>query len=346
MDCIDFLGGGTLGNLTSGSSHLWTSFGATMANAMHAQLKEEKDYSPRSAASGADAHFDLNKALQAVRIERKDVPSPESYGGPCWDFGWRTSFKDCNPKQLQMIYKINGRYMKIFEKLGYEIPEDMVPIVRAPYQSRLGGIIINRDQESNLPGLLAAGETAGKINYFQSGGVSSAMTSGTIAGTVAARRAEKMGEPFVIQEQVETLKAAIYAPMERKDGLSPFKLRNKIVDALCLSILEKGFLVNEASLQRAVDGMEKLKKEDLPHVAARDSHELMKANEVRNMLEVFPIQIRASMLRKESRFLPREDYPYWDDKNWKKYIDLKLKEDGEIEFWTTDIPKKKEPVKA
>lgn len=343
MDTFEFLGGGTLGNATSGTSHVFSSFGTRLVNVFRPEQAEEKDYSPRPALRGTD--FNIQKAQEdVVRLEKKDIPSAESYGGPCWDFGWRADFRECSPKDLQMISRTNPRIMKIFEKLGIEVPEDMVPLIRVPLQvegtNGSGGIGINRDHECSLPGLFAAGTVADKVGY-RNGGLNGAFVGGAIAGSSAATYAGKKSEPSLIREQVEKLREVVYAPMGVKDGFRPLELRQKIVEAACQAILDKGFVVTEESLKRAIDAIGKLKTEVLPLVVAKDFHQLMKVKELKNMLDVIPLQFKAAILRKESRMLPREDYPYRDDRNWLKFINSRLKEDGEIEFWTEDIPSMK-----
>jgi len=106
MDLLKFIGGGTLGNATAGSSHSYAAFGTKLVNVLHPEQEEEKDYATRVAARGAEHRFDMEKPRQAVRIERKDIPSAESYGGPCWDFGWRTSFRGCSPKNFSSYLRL------------------------------------------------------------------------------------------------------------------------------------------------------------------------------------------------------------------------------------------------
>jgi succinate dehydrogenase/fumarate reductase flavoprotein subunit len=338
MDIFEFLGGGAIGNATTGSTHVFTSFGLKMINA-YQEAQKENDYSPRPAFKKKS--FDLKKAMEVVKIERKDIPSAESYGGPCWDWGWRTSYRECTPKQLHMMYRTNYRIMKIFEKLGYEIPEDETPLIRVPFSAEgtngSGGVRINRDQECDLPGLFAGGGVTDKIGY-RSTGLNGAFVAGAIAGANAAAYAAKKRARPVTDKQVNRMRTSLYGPNKVKNGLRPLDLRHKILDAVLLAVLDKGFLLNEASMQKAVEGLESLKREYLPQVMAKDAHQLMKATEMKNMLDVFPLLFKSAMVRKESRVLPREDYPMRDDKNWLKFVNTRLKADGDLEIWTEDIP--------
>ncbi|MFC1987890.1 hypothetical protein ACFLVH_05050, partial [Chloroflexota bacterium] len=253
--------------------------------------------------------------------------------------GWRSSFKECTLEQLLWMVKARPRAFKIWEKLGIEIPEDMVPIIDVAFSARhtpnSGGVKVNRDYQSSLPGLFAAGET----RYMEGGGVNGAMVDGAIAGTNAAEYARKKKTTHsTIPEQLEKLKKTLYRPAGVKRGLRPSAVRRKLIEAVNGVILEKGFLMNEESLKRSVDILEKLKREDLPRVMSKDSHELMTATELRSLLTVLPPMFKTSVMRQESRVMAREDYPYRDDENWLKWINLRLKEDGELELWTEDTP--------
>jgi succinate dehydrogenase/fumarate reductase flavoprotein subunit len=70
---------------------------------------------------------------------------------------------------------------------------------------------------------------------------------------------------------------------------------------------------------------------------APDFHELEKASEVRNYLDMAILACRAMIERKESRGeLFRVDYPYMDNDNWLKWLMARRSESGEAVFRTVD----------
>jgi succinate dehydrogenase/fumarate reductase flavoprotein subunit len=75
---------------------------------------------------------------------------------------------------------------------------------------------------------------------------------------------------------------------------------------------------NAAGLRRARSALEALAP-DLDRIAARDSHEAMRAAETRSLHAIGRIMAAAALYREESRFIPfhyREDFPETDDGRW------------------------------
>lgn len=334
MDLIEFTRECLLGNATvSFPPSLYAAFGGKVFNVYHPEWTEAKDLRRAS----------YENAKQYVRVERKDIPFPESYGSPVWEDGWRGHLKECTPRQIMSIVRNNLRVMKIFDKLGIDIHEDTMTAIRAPFEAgntpASGGLRINRNHETSIPGLFAVGDVADRVGY-RGIGLSGALVGGVITGTSAGKyaRQEHEKEKNIVQEQVESLQQENYASRDVKNGSRPHSLRRKLIDAMCTCILQDGFFVNEESIRKAITEVERLEREVLPAVAARDFHELMKARELRNLLQLFPPSFSAYLMRKESRFLIREDYPKQDDKNWLKFINFKRKEGGQMEYWTEDLP--------
>ncbi|MHA1273610.1 MAG: hypothetical protein ACTSQP_15650 [Promethearchaeota archaeon] len=96
---------------------------------------------------------------------------------------------------------------------------------------------------------------------------------------------------------------------------------------------------HEKRLQNALNKILQLKREKAEKMAAHDYHSLIKLKEVENMLFCAELFLKASIMRKESRKDHyREDYPYRDDENWLKWINVRKNSDtGEPEFFTEPI---------
>ncbi len=63
----------------------------------------------------------------------------------------------------------------------------------------------------------------------------------------------------------------------------------------------------------------------------------MVAHEARNLLLNAQAQLRSALMREESRFDMREDFPYIDNTNWLKWVQLRKGEKGPVIF-TRDLP--------
>ncbi len=86
---------------------------------------------------------------------------------------------------------------------------------------------------------------------------------------------------------------------------------------------------NERRLCDVIARIRQITRDDLPRLMAADVHELVKAAESRNFVLLMELYNVAALERKESRMAHyREDYPYTDDRNWRKWILLKNGVDG------------------
>ena len=90
-------------------------------------------------------------------------------------------------------------------------------------------------------------------------------------------------------------------------------------------------------------------KKIIPELTADDPHTLAKCHEAADSVLSLEMIFRAALERKESRgvFYPhyREEYPEQDDKNWLKWINFKMGEDGEPEMYLEDVPLWKYPFR-
>jgi adenylylsulfate reductase subunit A len=193
----------------------------------------------------------------------------------------------------------------------------------------LSGISLDENGESSLKGLFAAGDVA-------NGGTGTAVTTGAgyMIGDYIRGCTPDMNKPVFGEEQISQVKQErerVLAPLGRKDGVNPLELNdfvNKRADELI------GIKKNEPKLKRAIETFEVLQKKFVPFLAASDFHELMRALEVQDILEISNVHAHASLIRKETRMYPshyRVDYPKPDDANWQKAISIH-RQDGKLMY--------------
>ena len=76
-------------------------------------------------------------------------------------------------------------------------------------------------------------------------------------------------------------------------------------------------LKSESRLKQALSDVERIEREMIPNMGARDCRELMRLNETRCITRLLLLFLQASLLRTETRGSHyREDYPKRDDVNW------------------------------
>ncbi len=205
---------------------------------------------------------------------------------------------------------------------------------------------VSHEMACSLPGLFAAGDIAGNGNSSfgavpsppgrnRGTGMMAAWFMARIAGPSAARFAAESAEPVVDTAQAEALKAEIYAPLKRNEGMTTQEMVWRIQNVM--QPLKYTAWKSEERLKEALGIVLDLKTK-LPTLVAADAHYLSAANECRSMLLASEMFFRACLERKESRgWFLREDYKERDDRNFLKWIFLEKKgDDMAVSF--EDVP--------
>ena len=194
---------------------------------------------------------------------------------------------------------------------------------------------------TTLQGLFAAGDCYNSrmfgANYPYIGfGQANATITGARAGCSAAEYAVTVMQPEIDAHEIQKLKDALYAPVERKGGFSPqwaIQQLHTLIFSYYISIIKHG-----DRLDAALKLVEFLKGHIGPRIYAKDLHQLRLAHEAKNMFLNAEMVLRSSLYRQESRGSHyREDFPSRNDAEWLSWVKLKEK-DGEMELFKEPIP--------
>lgn len=223
------------------------------------------------------------------------------------------------------------KYQPYFPFCLKEIYGDKVGDFLEPYEVKPtalfqnGGLRINERCETTLTCLWAVGEIAcGLHGANRLGGNAQAecLVFGKIAGEEAAERAKQAGFGKVEEEAIVNERERVFAPLIRKEGLHPRKLKEQIQDIMMEYV---GPLRNEEGLNKGLSYLKEIKeKENFVFTESKSkimSFEWMEALEVSNMVDVAMVTAEGALFRKESRESHyREDYPEHfpggDNENW------------------------------
>ena len=205
---------------------------------------------------------------------------------------------------------------------------------------------VDINMATSIEGLYAAGD----VCYCGSGGpgavpappgrnrgsgILNAVFNGIVGGESAAEFIKAAEKKPLDEEQVAALKDAAYAPLNREEGIDPIDVIDLIQDVMCP--VENSIIMSQHRLDICMRKVAKA-KEMAKEMKAKDFHELLSCHEAEAMVLCCEMQMRASMMRKESRgWFLREDFPMMDNDNWLKWIIVK-EEDGEMTLHTEDIP--------
>jgi len=201
-----------------------------------------------------------------------------------------------------------------------------------------GGIRIDKDSRTSLPGLYAAG-IASDMNC----GVHFSIPYNLMGSSITGRRAgqsaaddikgRELTEPDAAQ--VAAFKEAMYEPLGKETGATEAQIRLKLIDAWPYVEYR-----NEENLLKAQELFRGIEEEGRD-MKAGDIHELVKVLKIRNLAQLGQAEAAAARERRESRLEHyREDYPLMDNRNLKWVIvtgtgdDMKaVSESVPIEKW-------------
>ncbi len=205
-----------------------------------------------------------------------------------------------------------------------------------------GGIKVNAKGATNIPGLYAAGEVQGGTmgaNRLSGNAITECLVFGALSGIAAADYAHKAAPAEIDESQVTQYYDRIHAPLNRKDGVDVYEMRQKMQQVAYKCI---GPVREESGITTCIAEAEKLKKEALPNMVVKNkgkiyNREWMTALENEALVLVMEIISRTSQMRKESRgAMYRRDLIETDNKNWLKNIIVSNK-DGKVNLETKSV---------
>lgn len=189
-----------------------------------------------------------------------------------------------------------------------------------------GGVIINKECETSLKGLFASGEVTYDVDSLRHSNV-----FGVISGDSAGYYAQKAKEPTMDTEKAAELAKQWKVIKEREpsDEGDPRKIKELIKN---LMWEDAGVLKTKESLESALKGLDKIKKENLTKLWAKYPRQLRAAIEAWNLVYVGEMIARSALMREETRgTFNRLDFPDRDDAYWIRKTLINL-EDGAMKM--------------
>ena len=193
----------------------------------------------------------------------------------------------------------------------------------------LGGPVFNYYGGTTLPGLYAAGDEIWQDS------LSGAYVFARRAGIAAAKYAELQDDWVPVDEdQLGEIEKVASAPSTRGKGISPQELeeRTRAIMTEYAHLSKTG-----GKLEQGLRDIRELRERWLPQVRAENPHDLMRAAEVRNILDVAEIHMASALFRTESvpygrHFLHRLDYPTQHPTWYRQRVVVKREGDGMCVF--------------
>ena len=189
-----------------------------------------------------------------------------------------------------------------------------------------GGILNDWDMKTNIDGIYAAGD-----QLFASDCAGFACCTGHYAGRKAADYTDTVQLEDYDAGEADRVRARLFAPLYREEGMDWRELNMAIAKAMqnyC------GGVKCDDLLKEGLDLLESFEKDIVPQISCENPHELMRAHEVFDILDVAKLILHACIARKSSSaplFFQRSDYPQMDPEEDKRIITIRQEYGKSIE---------------
>ena len=219
-------------------------------------------------------------------------------------------YLDLSPLGAEKVYSRFPGITKSCAEFGIDVAHDRIP-VRPGAHYMIGGVKVDQDGHTTLPGLWAAGEVTSSglhgANRLASNSLLEGLVYGAHAGAGASEAALSQPDTF----QAIPLENAPLEPHEEPLDLQD--MRNSLKSLMWRAA---GVQRNGSQLQEALQTLDGWCRYALPRQFA-DSQ----GWEFQNMLLVSKVMIAAALRREESRGVHlRSDFPEQDNKQWQQRL--------------------------
>jgi L-aspartate oxidase len=206
---------------------------------------------------------------------------------------------------------------KACAKFGLDIARDRIP-VRPGAHYMIGGVTVDRQGRTSMPGLWAAGEVTSSglhgANRLASNSLLEGLVYGAHAGESAARAAAEQPSRMV----APPIQHPIHPQSESFDVADVRVSLKSLMGRLA------GVERHASGLQEAVDSIRSFAAYVMPH-----QFDTLEGWELQNLLLAASCMVDAALARTESRGVHfRSDHPTQDDEGWRRHLTIQIDVDG------------------
>lgn len=200
---------------------------------------------------------------------------------------------------------------KVCRSFGLDITKDLIP-VRPGAHYMVGGVCVDLDGRTSLPGLWAAGEVTSSGLHGANRLASNSLVEGLVYGTLCARGA--IAEASKLPLEMRALPLAYTCEhLEAEETLDVADLKNSL----------RSLMVRNMGIVRSQKRMKEAQRDVgfWCRYSLRREFDDRRGWELQNLLTVARLMIEAALGRQESRGTHfRSDFPQRDDDHWLRHL--------------------------
>jgi len=242
------------------------------------------------------------------------------------------------PKRI-VEYRLESM-IEQFEDAGVDIRDEPMQVSPTAHHF-MGGLKIDTNAQTTIPGLYAAGECTGGIhggNRLGGNALAGTQVFGALAGGNAGRFAKEHERTGVDRKEIQKEFNRLEAMLQRKEGISPSKARKELTDLMWSKVQ---IFRKEEDLAYAVKELKRIVKEVVPNIKVdvpikRFNPGWHQAIEFEHMVITARMVAEAAFMRKGSR---GAHYRVEPDPNDKGYYNIVIRKGpkGEMNMKREDL---------
>lgn len=291
--------------------------------------------------NGEYERFMADYAPQAMERATRDIVSIASYKEIMAGRGTQNGgvWLDATHLGEQVVEEKFPGMTERTRNVGQPLSETRVEVSPTAHY-HMGGVVIDGNCRSDIPGMFVSGEDAGGAhgaNRLGGNGVVDSTVLGKCAGEAVAESLPNRDRMPIDDGQVASIIDRVSQPLERSDGRDVYDLRDELEETMWEYV---GVVRDEETLEAGIERIGEIRAA-LSEVAVSGSRrynlEWNEFMDVENLAIVAEMVARSARYRTESRGAHyREDYPERDDDSWLANVYVR-RGDGAMEEWCEDV---------
>lgn len=203
---------------------------------------------------------------------------------------------------------------KVCSDFGLDVTQDRIP-VRPGAHYMLGGVTIDRDGRTSLPGLLAAGEATSSGLHGANRLASNSLLEGLVYGVRAGRAASQAALASAGDYRTYPLEESDLRPASLQDSVDVADIKNSVKSLMGRAV---GVERNAEQLSEAFATLQKY-----ADYVLQQEFTNQEGWELQNLLSVALMMTSSAIQRTESRGVHyRVDFPATSDDRWKRHVEV------------------------